>query len=166
VIEMPPYSVQPALPQADLPSAQLSEADYAIFQSICVNADANRISQALTVPEYLEAWICIPGAAPGSFTLASPEENGYRLEHCSVDRSCFSITGSFLFCHLRKIRLLWRKTSKAFSSNSVVDFRLRGNFGSSIVELRHTELGSAQEHAWYQAMWTRSLEKFALLFGG
>ena len=138
---------------------------FAIFKSIEVDADAHRISQALTVPEYLEAWIAIPDAAPGSFTLASSEDNGYRLDHFSAHCSDITITGSYVFCHLRKMRLFWRKTSDALCVDSVVDFRLRGNFGSSVVELRHTALASADEHAWHEVFWHRSLEKLALLFG-
>lgn len=164
MIVMPLYSPQPAPPQSDLSLAQVRETDCAIFKAIKVDADANRISRALTMPEYLEAWICVPDAAPGSLTLASPEENGYRLDHYSVDRGRFSITGCYLFCHLRKMRLFWRKTSKAFCAESVVDFRLRGNFGSSVVELRHTELGSQDEYIWYETLWRRSLEKLASLF--
>jgi hypothetical protein len=45
-----------------------------------------------------------------------------------------------------------------------VDFRVRGNFGSSVVELRHTALNSADEYAWHEALWQRSLDKLALLF--
>ena len=165
MIEMPTYSPQPALPQPGLSLAPVPQSRPAIFKAVSVNADAHRISRALTVPEYLEAWISIPGAAPGSFTLASSEDNGYRLDHFSAHRSAITITGSYLFCHLRKIRLFWRRTSNTLCAQSVVDFRLRGNFGSSVVELRHTALASADEHAWHEAFWRRSLEKLALLFG-
>jgi hypothetical protein len=161
MIETPTYSPQPALPQTELSL----ETNSTIFKSVRVNADAHRISRALTVPEYLEAWISIPGAAPGSVTLASSEENGFRLDHFSVHRSGLTITGSYLFCHLRKMRLFWRKTSSSVCVDSVVDFRLRGNFGSSVVELRHIALATADERAWHEAFWGRSLQKLALLFG-
>ena len=159
--ELPARSPQPALPQTG-PSL---ETHSTIFKSVRVNADAHRISRALTVPEYLEAWISIPGAAPGSVTLASSEDNGYRLDHFSAHRSNLTIAGSYVFCHLRKMRLFWRKTSNDKCVVSVVDFRLRGDFGSSVVELRHTALASADEHAWHDALWQNSFEKLALLFG-
>ena len=156
MIETPTYSPQQAL---------FLEANPGIFRSVRVNADAHRISRALTVPEYLETWISIPDAAPGSFTLASSEENGYRLDHYSSRRSDLTITGSYVFCHLRKMRLFWRRTSHTGSADSVVDFRLRGDFGSSVIELRHTALASADEQSWHDALWERSLPKLALLFG-
>jgi hypothetical protein len=165
VIETLPHSPRPALQQSVLSLAADPRTRFTIFKAVQVNADAHRISRALREPEYLEAWISIPGAAPGSFTRASAHDNGYRLDHHSAHCSAFSIRGSFLFCHLRKMRLFWRRTSHASSAESVVDFRVRGNFGSSVVELRHTALASAEEHAWHEALWRHSLEKLALLFG-
>jgi hypothetical protein len=173
VIETSPHSPRPALQQSGPRLAAHSQTRFAIFKSIHVDADAGRISRALTEPEYLETWISIPGAAPGSFTRASSQENGYRLDHYSTHYSshysargsALTIKGSFHFCHLRKIRLLWRKSSNGSCAESVVDFRLRGNFASSVVELRHTALASADEHAWHEALWRHSLQKLALLFG-
>ena len=169
MIETSLPSPRPALRQSGPGLAPNPERDFAIFKSVHVDADAGRISRALTEPEYLEAWISIPGAAPGSFTRASSQESGYRLDHysprCFAHRSALTIEGSFHFCHLRKIRLLWRKTSDVLCAESVVDFRLRGNFASSVVELRHTALASANEHAWHEALWRHSLQKLALLFG-
>jgi hypothetical protein len=163
VIEIRPHSPQTAPSKSGLSRDQIPEADFSIFRSIGVDADAHRIFSALTVPEYLEAWIRIPGAAPESLTLATMEGDGYRLDHLSAGQAALSIKGSYLFCHLRKIRLFWQKTSDALCASSIVDFRVRGNFGSSVVELRHTALDSAEELAWYGTLWRRSLEKLAVL---
>jgi len=169
VIETLPQSARPALQQSGLSLAPDPPTHFGIFKSIHVDADAGRISRALTEPEYLEAWIAIPGAAPGSFTRASSHNNGYRLDHYVAlyfgHRSALTIEGSFHFCHLRKIRLLWRKTSNTLCAESVVDFRVRGNFASSVVELRHTALASADEQVWHEELWRHSLQKLALLFG-
>jgi len=147
--------------QDGLYSHQVPQADLAIFKTIDVNADGQRVFRALTVPEYLETWISIPGAAPDSLTVASAEGNGYRLDHISPGLAPVRITGFFLFCHLRKIRLLWRKSANASCGRSLVDFRVRGNFARSILELRHTALGSADDYAWHVALWQRSLERLA-----
>lgn len=44
-----------------------------IALSVAVDADARRISQALTEPEYLEAWISLPDHAEDSQIVASKE---------------------------------------------------------------------------------------------
>lgn len=142
---------------------RVADTDWTIAMSIAVDADKRRIFQALTVPEYLEAWIDMPGRVAGSRVVASPDPNGYRLDHYSAGRYAVSIIASFLFCHQRKMRLSWQKIGCESSAQSLVDFRLRGNFGSSILELRHSALPSAEEFLWYQALWQSSLAKLASL---
>ena len=140
--------------------------------TITVNAEARRIFQALTLPEYLETWITFPDQSAESCIAASQLTEGYRLDQRSGNHVTLSITGSFLFCHHRKMRLCWRKipglnqTQPAHANtvaNTLVDFRLRGNFGSSVLELRHNEFGSLDEFFWHYRLWRNSLPKLASL---
>ena len=142
---------------------QACKTDWAIEMSIDVDADARRIFHALTVPEYLEAWIDVPDHGKDFFIAAAATDDGYRLDHYSEGRIDMSISGSYLFCHQRKLRLLWRETRLPNCADSLVDFRLRGNFGSSILELRHLARGSADEYLWHERLWRGSLEKLATL---
>ena len=136
---------------------------WAIARSITVDADARRISQALTEPEYLEAWISMPDQLEGSSIIASKRANGYGLDHWRAGRVVTSIIGSFLSCHQRKIRLSWRNLRGPNSAESLVDFRIRGNFGSSVLELRQTAFISADDYLWHQTLWQRSLGRLALI---
>lgn len=131
--------------------------------SVSLNADARRISQALTLPEYLEAWVSMPNQGAGSSIVALHEGNGYRLDHCQSGRVIASIIGSFLCCHQRKVRMLWRNSARLEPAESLVDFRIRGNFGSSILELRHTGLNSTGEFLWHHQLWRASLAKLSRL---
>ena len=70
------------------------KSDWNIAISIDVNADARRICQALTVPEYLEAWICTPDQPAASQIVASQEPNGYRLDLYEAGRVAISFSGS------------------------------------------------------------------------
>jgi hypothetical protein len=137
------------------------ESDWAIALSITVDADARRISQALTEPEYLEAWIVMPDQSEGSWIVASRKANGYRLDHCRAGRVISSVMGSFLFCHQRKMRLLWQSFGRTDPAESLVDFRIRGKFASSVLELRHTALRSSDEFHWHQELWRASLARLA-----
>ena len=134
-----------------------------IALSIRVDADARRISQALTEPEYLEAWISLPDHADDSRIIASKRADGYRLDQVRDGRSIASLVASFLFCHRRKMRLSWRKLAAPEMTESVVDFRIRGNFASSILELRQTALCSAGDFLWYQQLWSVSLAKLTTI---
>ncbi len=148
----------------DIASAkQADAASWVVAMSIGLQADAHRIFHALTVPEYLETWIEMPDRAADSSLVASRGANGYHLSHYRAGRTHVSIKSRFLSCHRRKMRLQWHKTHRLTCAESLVDIRLRGNFGSSILELRHTEFDSAEEFFWHQKLWQGSLEKLASL---
>jgi uncharacterized protein YndB with AHSA1/START domain len=135
---------------------------WSIGMSICVNADARRIFQALTVAEYLEAWMSPPENDGNSYVAASRSADNYRLDFYDAGRITSSVTGSFLVCRQRKILFTWSNIDAAQAVSSV-DIRLRGNFGSSILELRHAGLASAAEYFWQMAMWRASFEKLVCL---
>jgi hypothetical protein len=139
----------------------LPNEDWVVFLSISVDADARRISQALTEPEYLETWITMPDQTEDSQVVATKKADGFRLDQCRTGRVIASFTGSFLFCHQRKMRLTWRNAACPDEAESLVDFRIRGNFGGSILELRHTAFYSAGDFIWYQQLWSASLPKLA-----
>lgn len=134
-----------------------------IALSVAVDADARRISQALMEPEYLEAWISMPDQTEDSSIVISKKPTGYGLDHWRAGRVVTSIVGSFLFCHRRKMRLSWRDIAAPGMTESFVDFRIRGNFASSVLELRHTALRSAGEFLWYEQLWSVSLARLAAI---
>jgi len=53
-----------------------------------VNADRNRIFQALTVPEYIEAWFSAPGSIEGRTEVFSArginDYTGFRIRLCAL----------------------------------------------------------------------------------
>jgi hypothetical protein len=140
------------------PHRRLRAAHWSIGTSICLNADVRRIFQLLTVPEYLEAWLRLPGDEADASVEASRQENDYRLEFYSAGALKTSVSGSFLVCRQRKMLFTWLNlgVSPGFS---MVDVRLRGNFGGSILELRHSGLASAAEYFWQMSMWRASFER-------
>jgi|HubBroStandDraft_2_1064218.scaffolds.fasta_scaffold246474_1 hypothetical protein len=131
--------------------------------SISVNADVRRLSQTITEAEYLETWICLPNHNGSSHAIAVRTGNDFRLDLYCGENLNATISGSYMVSHQRKMLLswtrIWSKTSAANPSVSFVDIRLRGNFGSSTLELEHTGLNSAAEYFWQMAMWRASLEK-------
>jgi hypothetical protein len=137
--------------------------DHSIALSVAIDADARRISQALTEPEYLEAWISMPNHAEDSRIVASKRANGYRLDQVRAGRAIASFVGSFLFCHQRKMRLSWRDEASPEMTGSLIDLRIRGNFAASILELRHTALPSTREYLWYRQLWAVSLARLATI---
>ena len=158
-IDLPEQST----PAGITPAKQADAANWVVAMSIGLQADAHRIFHALTVPEYLETWIEMPDQAADSSLVASHGANGYHLSHYRAGRTHVSIKSRFLSCHRRKMRLQWQKTHELTCAESLVDIRLRGNFGSSILELRHSEFDSAEEFFWHRRLWEVSFEKLACL---
>jgi hypothetical protein len=157
-------SLEHAIPAENQWPGRARKADWTIAMAVSVIADARRVAQALTVPEYLEAWISMPDQEAGSHIVASQEASCYRLDHYFAGQLRTSITGSCLFCNQRKMRFSWRKEDQAISTESLVDFRLRGNSGGSILEMRHSALPSFDEYLWHQKLWRASLHKLISLF--
>ena len=131
--------------------------------TIGVQADVRRIAQALTLPEYLEAWLCLPGRGGEPCLVASQNRNGFRLDGYSDGGAAVRIITSYCFRHQRKIRLLWRRICELNYSESIVDFRVRGNFGASVLELHHIGFDSAGEYLWSQELWRASFAKLTSL---
>jgi hypothetical protein len=132
--------------------------------TVGIHADVRRISQALTLPEYLEAWICMPDRKQGSQLVASLNPSGFRLDCYSGGRVTLRIIASYFFRHQRKMRLLWQKVCESNYVETMVDFRVRGNFGASILELSHTGFDNVHEYRWSEELWRVSLEKLTSLF--
>jgi len=140
-------------------SPKLRSTQWKIGISISVNADVRRLSQTLTEAEYLETWICPPNPTAGSHAIVSRNGNDYRFDlYCGSSLST-TIAGSYLVNHQRKMLLSWSRNCPANPGVSFVDIRLRGNFGSSTLELEHTGLTSSTDYFWQMAMWRASLEK-------
>lgn len=158
-------SPEPDISVRDRSAHVTVERKLAINLAIDVDAETRRIFQALTVPEYIEAWITFPGQTGDSVIRAVEEGNGYRLDHYSAGRRETSIRSAYLFRHNRKMRMFWEKTQESNCDASLVDFRLRGNFGSSLLELRHTAIKSCAELDWHTSLWQDSLARLASLLG-
>lgn len=126
-----------------------------------VNADRSRLFQALTLPEYMDAWLVAPFALPGSTSvtvgpdcfLVSYKRNG-REER---------FVGSYKVLRRGKVQFSWKRDSFDETTSSLVRIRLMGDFERTTVHLTHMGL-DAMEQANYRALWEASLEKLARLF--
>ena len=129
--------------------------------STIVNADRARIFQALTVAEYMEAWLCFPGSAETSASV-SRDGSGYRIERRGSE-AC--ICGAWLTMRRGRLLFTWQCGGRETSPESLVLIRLYGEFARTRVCLHHVGLDSAKERAWHLELWTASLNKLSALFG-
>jgi hypothetical protein len=56
------------------------------FATVTVQADIRRVLQALMIPEYMEAWIEVPGAERIACVAEGSEPGSFRLEVYTADK--------------------------------------------------------------------------------
>jgi hypothetical protein len=135
-----------------------------VAMTVSVNADRHRLLQALTVPEYMEAWISIPGASQDQRITATCAAERYWILACSGAGFITTISGSYRVCRMRKLVFTWSKGSAAKALPSLVTIRLLGDFARTTLRLSHSGLASNAEYLWHRAFWECSLERLRTLF--
>ena len=127
-----------------------------------VNADRNRIFQALTVPEYIEAWFSAPEAIGGRTEVFA------AADFLSISYSCsrgerVTILCSYKVCRRNKLVLTWEKIKFFGAIPSLVKIRLLGDFGRTTVHVTHVGV-TPSDQQWHKALWETSLGRLAKLF--
>jgi len=94
-----------------------------------VNADRSRLFQALTVPEYIDAWLVAPNALPGSMSVTMGPDCfvvSYNLRNGREER----FVGSYKVLRRGKIQFAWRRDSFDETTWSLVRIRLVATLGA------------------------------------
>jgi uncharacterized protein YndB with AHSA1/START domain len=137
---------------------------WSIELAISINTNVRRIFDAMTFPEYQEAWLRMPGHDLNCHVSATQSSEWFRLDRHSIDGIDISIVGSYKVVRRNKLLFTWRKNGASTSNESLVHVRLRGDFGRSTLHLRHSGLTSTTEYLWHYEMWQTSLSNLAALF--
>ncbi len=127
-------------------------------------ADTGRIFHALTIPEYMEAWICVPSYHLECHIVTCPVAHGFQIEHHCKSGTTTRITGRYLAFLKRKLSFSWSRAGALGSWNSIVDIRLCGDFDKSILRLRHCGLASEEDFNWHSTLWSASIDRLRRLF--
>jgi uncharacterized protein YndB with AHSA1/START domain len=129
-------------------------------------ADMGRIFNALTIPEYIEAWICLPGCPTECWNSTRRIADGFQIEHQCHSGAVTTVNCAYVSLLKRKLSFLWRPTGALEMTESLVDIRLRGDFECSILRLRHSGFASEEEFEWHSDLWAGSLTKLSKMFSG
>lgn len=139
---------------------------WTVHLEFSIRADARRLFYALTVPEYIEAWMSFPGHDDGCSTVAAKLNQDYLVEHRCDGRPTVCIAGSYTVCQRHNLAFSWRVEGNPSVSESYVDIRLRGNFEKTTLVLHHSRLTSPDQCAWHTALWTASIGRLIALYEG
>lgn len=127
-----------------------------------VNADRNRLFQALTLTEYMDAWFVAPDSVAGS-TAVTLGPDCFVVTYKLRDGGEQRFVGSYKVLRRGKVQFAWRRDGLHEAASSLVRIRLQGDFGRTTVHLTHVGLNEA-EQSHYKMLWEASLERLASLF--
>jgi uncharacterized protein YndB with AHSA1/START domain len=137
---------------------------WAVDMSCSLDADIKRIFNALTIPEYIEAWISVPGCRSDCQSVSCRVARGFQIEHHCSTGATMRISGTYFSFLKRKLSFSWRPASEVGSTDSFVDIRLYGDFGKSLLRLRHCGFASEEEFNWHVDLWAASITRLSKLF--
>ena len=134
-----------------------------VFLSRRITAESSRVFYALSIPEYIEAWLLVPGEEDlqSVFELDAPESfhiDLYRTEtfQAGIRASCYVVSTS-------RIRYNWETTSPSGSAETLVEMQLLCAPRGCVLGLKHSGFRDAVESAWHRKMWHQSLDKLSRL---
>lgn len=127
-----------------------------------VRADRNRLFQALTVPEYIEAWFSAPDAIESS-TEVFAREDFFTVSYASKDAGRVSILCSYKVRRRSKLLFSWQWSAASEGASSLVSIRLLGDFGRTTVHVTHGGVAPSDQQ-WHEDLWEASFRKLSRLF--
>jgi hypothetical protein len=141
--------------QTAIPSQHRSD----IVLSFRIEADSSRVLYALSMPEYIEAWMQAPDAEELQFIFSPITQDTFRIDLYCAEVLQASIHSTCRVVSANQVRYLWNSTSRTGSTETLVDIQLRSGSGGCILGLKHNGFKSATELAWCSTMWNQSLER-------
>lgn len=134
-----------------------------ICASVEIQAEVQRILYALSTPEYMEAWLQLPGAERIACNSEQRSFDRFRIDMFSSTTKLPSIYGSCLLSKPNRVTFLWEKNCVGLRSRSVVEIHILGSPNRCVLKLKHRGLTDEKDREWHSRMWQLSLNKLRLL---
>jgi hypothetical protein len=129
-----------------------------IFLSLKIKADSSRVLYALSIPEYIEAWLQTPDAEELQFVFNLVAQEAFRIDLYRVGALQASVHGSCSVINANQVRYTWKRMSSVGTTETLVDMQLLCSSSGCILNLKHSGFKDSAESAWCGKMWHRSLE--------
>ena len=156
LIRMPSSEVQSCL----LPSQR----EWKVELAVSVSADRTRLHSVMTIPEYMELWMSLPGAGLDCTSAVREFPGGFRLHSSSRTSEATSIIARYKTSRRNKLIFTWNNQQFEDANESVVAIRLAGDFGRTTVHLKQLGTGSREGYRWHDLFWRQSLTRLSVLF--
>jgi hypothetical protein len=134
--------------------------------SVQVETDICRVLYAVSIPEYLEAWLEVPGIDRIEFHPLNRSFDKFQIDLYSFDRFQGTSYASCLLSKPNRVTFRWRTDSAGNGAESIVEIRLWKHLTMCIVNLSHSGLCGSEGREWHFRMWQCSLERLRRLVEG
>lgn len=129
-----------------------------VILSYRIEAEASRVLSALSMPEYIEAWLQAPDADSFRFAFNPEARDGFRIDLYRSENLQSSVYSACRVVSSNQVRYIWKTISANGISDTLVDMHLRSSPGGCILGLKHSGFKDNAESTWCYKMWHRSLE--------
>ena len=128
--------------------------------SVKIPADSRRIFNALTIAEYLEAWLCFPGCDPFRGVAVSQTQKGFDINLTFAHRRypSLKIRTAYLTREPYEVAFTWAK-QPVLTSETTVIIDLNRTRSSTSLHLSHAGFIDNSDRRWHEVTWRASLEK-------
>ncbi len=130
-----------------------------IVLSYRIEADTGRVLYALSMPEYIEAWLTAPDPESSRFDFHPEARNAFRLDLYRGEELQSTIMSSCSIVSANQVRYRWKTISPTSVTDTLVEMHLRANPGGCILGLKHSGFNHTAESAWFDKMWHQSLDR-------
>ncbi len=134
-----------------------SETPFEFTASLKIESECWRILSALTIPEYLEAWLDTPDGVGVVCHSESSALARFRINLRDVSANRGVINAWRIRSKADTITFIWKNYQDGKISTSKADILVRGGPRRCTLILKHTGFASKNEADWYSNIWSRSL---------
>ena len=134
-----------------------------IVLSFKIEADSSRVLYALSIPEYIEAWLQAPDTDDLRFVFNQIAEETFRIDLYRGETLQARVDGSCWVVGTNQVRYVWKTTSPIGTTETLVDMKLLCGAAGCVLALKHSGFQDPEESARCSRMWHQSLERLCRL---
>ena len=131
--------------------------------AVRIEAASSRVMYALSMPEYVEAWLQAPDAEGLQFLFRPLTQDAFHIDLYRSEKIQTSIYSWCRVVSVNQVRYTWRTISSTVTTETRVDMSLRDSSGGCILGLKHSGFRNTMDSAWYLRMWNQSLGRLSRL---
>lgn len=130
---------------------------------IKIHAELRRVLYALSTPEYMEAWLHLPGVERFECHAEKGSFDRFRLDIFAASKKLPSVYGSCRLSKPNRVKYYWDQALPGGRSPGLDQIEISGGPDYCAIKLTHQESANQSERLWRSAMWQHSLTKLRML---